>query len=118
MLFLADESCDAAVIRALRAAGHDVKAVAESWRGATDLAVLEAAFTEHRVLVTKDKDFGELVYTGARAVPVMLLRYPPAVRSRLPQAVLDVVRAFPDDLQRSFIVLTPAGPRVSRLPPG
>ena len=116
MLFLADESCDAAVVRALRAAGHDVKAVAEFWRGATDLAILESALTERRVLLTKDKDFGELVYTGASAVAVILLRYPPAVRSRLPQAVLDAVGAFHDDLLRSFIVLTPAGARVARLP--
>jgi predicted nuclease of predicted toxin-antitoxin system len=116
VLFLADESCDAAVIRALRAAGHDVRAVAESSRGATDLAILEAALTEQRVLLTKDKDFGELVFTGARVVPVMLLRFPPAVRSLMPQAVLEVVRAFHNHLQRSFIVLTPAGARISRLP--
>jgi hypothetical protein len=37
MLFLADESCDFAVVRALRDGGHDVLAVAEAARGAKDL---------------------------------------------------------------------------------
>jgi len=41
MLFLADESCDFAVVRALRAAGHNVKTVAESCRGSTDQEVSE-----------------------------------------------------------------------------
>ncbi|MGH9524422.1 MAG: DUF5615 family PIN-like protein [Terriglobales bacterium] len=39
--FLADESCDFAVVRALRDAGHDVAAVAELSLGATDEAVLQ-----------------------------------------------------------------------------
>jgi len=41
MGFLADESCDAAVVRALRAAGYDVRAVVEAAPGSTDAAVLE-----------------------------------------------------------------------------
>ena len=36
MQLLADESCDFSVVRALRAAGHDVKAVAEVALGVTD----------------------------------------------------------------------------------
>jgi len=44
MFVLADESCDFAVVRALRAAGHDVKAVAEVALGAADDVVLELAW--------------------------------------------------------------------------
>ncbi|MBI4607681.1 MAG: DUF5615 family PIN-like protein [Candidatus Rokubacteria bacterium] len=43
MRFLADESCDFAVVRALRAAGHDVVAIAEISPRATDEGVLEHA---------------------------------------------------------------------------
>ena len=45
MRFLADESCDFAVVRALRAAGHDVKAVVETHRGATDESVIALALS-------------------------------------------------------------------------
>jgi len=43
MRFLADESCDFAVVRALRQAGHDVEAIAEIRPRADDRTVIEAA---------------------------------------------------------------------------
>ena len=57
MRFLADESCDFSIVRALRAAGHDVVAVREVTLGADDDVVLELAVREGRVLLTKDNDF-------------------------------------------------------------
>lgn len=64
MRLLAHESCDAAITRALRDAGHDVTAVVDTLRGADDRTVLEAAMRERRFLLTEDKDFGELVFAG------------------------------------------------------
>ena len=61
MNFVADESCAGPVIRALREAGHDVIAIAEVAKGATDDQVLARALDEKRVLITEDHDFGELV---------------------------------------------------------
>jgi len=63
---LADESCAGPVIRALRAAGHDLVAISEVAKGAGDEAVMERAFADGRVLITEDRDFGELVYASAR----------------------------------------------------
>jgi len=74
--FLADECCDTATVDALRDDGHDVLYVIESLRGATDDIVLEHAFAENRVLLTEDKDFGELVYRlRYPAYSVILLRF-------------------------------------------
>jgi predicted nuclease of predicted toxin-antitoxin system len=56
MNFVADESCAAPVIRALREAGPDVIAIAEVSRAATDDQVLDRALTEDRVLITEDSD--------------------------------------------------------------
>jgi predicted nuclease of predicted toxin-antitoxin system len=64
MRFLADESCDFTIVRALRAAGHDVMAVAEVSQRAPDPAVIGLAVNENRVLLTEDKDFGQLVYAS------------------------------------------------------
>jgi predicted nuclease of predicted toxin-antitoxin system len=58
--FLADESCDFAVVTALRTAGHDATAIVEINPGAEDEAVLARARSEARVLLTEDKDFGLL----------------------------------------------------------
>ncbi len=62
MKFLADECCDRDLVGALRKVGYDVLYVLESKPGATDDEVLALAFDERRILLTEDKDFGELVY--------------------------------------------------------
>ena len=62
MRFLADESCDFSVVRALRAAGYDVAAVTEISQRADDAAVMRLAISDNRILLTEDKDFGQLVF--------------------------------------------------------
>jgi predicted nuclease of predicted toxin-antitoxin system len=80
--FLVDECCDAQLVDALRGDGHDVLYVTESLRGATDDELLTRAFSEGRILVTEDKDFGELVYRLQRpARGVVLLRFDVADRA-------------------------------------
>jgi uncharacterized protein with PIN domain len=51
MRFLADESCEFAVVRALRTAGFDVVSVLESSPRAEDSEVIELALREERILV-------------------------------------------------------------------
>ncbi|MEN6432522.1 MAG: DUF5615 family PIN-like protein [Smithella sp.] len=51
--FLADESCDFSIIRALRSVGYSVKAIAEIFPSLPDEAVLELAVTENRLLITE-----------------------------------------------------------------
>lgn len=82
--FLIDESCDFAVVRALRAAGHDVAAVVESARGAPDEDVIDLAVRQERILITEDTDFGQLVYAHAHpSGGVILIRFPAGVRRNL-----------------------------------
>lgn len=62
MRFLADENVSSTVIQELRAQGHDVLAVKETMPGANDAHILRRAQTETRLVLTHDKDFGELAY--------------------------------------------------------
>ena len=66
MRFLADESCDFSVVRALRAAKYDVVAIAEVSPRGDDDDVRETAVSDERILITEDKDFGQLVYASMR----------------------------------------------------
>ncbi len=59
---LANENFPGPLIRELRRRGHDVASVKESMRGAGDRDVLARAQEESRLVVTFDKDFGELAY--------------------------------------------------------
>jgi predicted nuclease of predicted toxin-antitoxin system len=60
--FLADECCDTGLVISLRKDGHDVLYVTEKKAGAIDDDILSDAYEEKRILITEDKDFGELVY--------------------------------------------------------
>ena len=115
--FLADESCDFALVRALRAENYDVVAVAETARGATDERVISLALREHRILLTEDKDFGQLVFASAKASGgVMLIRFPASARDALPARILDVIRREGARLERSFAVVQPKRTRIVVLP--
>jgi predicted nuclease of predicted toxin-antitoxin system len=60
--FLANENVASSVIRELRVRGHDVLSAKESMQGKIDEVVLARAQDEQRILLTHDKDFGELAY--------------------------------------------------------
>jgi predicted nuclease of predicted toxin-antitoxin system len=114
--FLADESCDFAVVTALRAAGHHVTAVVEINRGAEDVVVLGLARSEARVLLTEDKDFGQLAYAGGHETAgVLLIRVPGNARRSLGEAVVQVVTELGERISGAFVVIEPGRARVSRL---
>lgn len=72
--FLADENLPNSVVRALRAAGHDVLWVRESHPGSSDHEVVRIASRELRILLTLDKDFGELAFKRhRRKIPGIIL---------------------------------------------
>ena len=75
MRLLCDEGVERQVVEALRAHGHEVTYVAEMSPGVSDDDVLRLAVEEGALLVTSDKDFGELVFRQGRAhAGVVLLR--------------------------------------------
>ena len=116
MKLVADESCAGAVIRALRSAGHDVLSIAESAKGSLDEEVIAQALDAERVLVTEDKDFGELVFARSRAsAGVVLIRFHRRARKAKPGAVVEAIEKKGDRLPGSFTVITPG--RVRIVPP-
>src|SRR5205085_10673805 len=73
MRFLADENVARLVIERLRAGGFEVISVTETRSGAPDRDVLDAADTEDCILITEDRDFGELVVRQRLGVRDMIL---------------------------------------------
>ncbi len=117
MNFLADEACAGPVIRAPREAGHDVVAISEVAAGAADDEVLERALNEKRVLITEDRDFGELVYArGRSSTGVILVRFPSSARRAKPSTVVEAVAKLGVRLYDSFTVVEAGRVRVSGRP--
>ncbi len=65
MKFLLDACAASRTLReALSALGHDVRSAAGELARASDEVLLALAYEEGRVLVTEDKDFGEVISCG------------------------------------------------------
>ncbi|NJL28232.1 MAG: DUF5615 family PIN-like protein [Thermoanaerobaculia bacterium] len=110
MKLLADESVDFGLVRALRAAGFDVVAIAEQDPGIPDVEVASRAYRELRILLTEDKDFGQLVYaTGISAHGVLFIRFPASLRAEMIASGVEIVQRFGDRLTGQFVVVEPAG---------
>jgi predicted nuclease of predicted toxin-antitoxin system len=117
MNFVADESCAGSVIRALREAGHDVVSIGEVATGASDEQVLGLATDEKRVLITEDRDFGELVYArGHSSSGVILVRIHSRARRAKASTVVEAVQKIGSRLQGTFTVVEPGRVRVSERP--
>jgi len=106
MRWLADECVDAALVSQLRDAGHDILYVAEVASGATDAEVLRRARNDSRLLLTEDKDFGELLFRLKLAVPgLVLLRLRPDQYLRKWARLEAAIRQFGDKLFGRYLVI-------------
>ena len=116
MRLVADENCDFSVVIDLRLAGYDVVSITEQMAGADDQTVIDFACSERRLLLTEDKDFGQLVFAAAKQHSgVILIRYPAAARSALSAAVVKLLSNSGESLYSRFAVLEPGRVRVTRL---
>lgn len=114
MRFLADSRCDFAAVRALRAAGHDVRSVVEERPAEPDESVTAWALAEDRVLIAEDKDFGYLVHAArVSSAGVVLVRFPASQRAAMVRQVIDAVDQLGDRLQGAFTVIEPGRVRIS-----
>lgn len=116
MKFLADECCDTILVEALRAAGYDVLYVMESLRGAADDTILSLAYDEERILLTEDKDFGELVFRLRQpANGIVLLRFDERDRwTKIPR-LIEFLEREGRRLEGSFVVLEAEKTRIRPL---
>jgi predicted nuclease of predicted toxin-antitoxin system len=113
---LADQDVYAATILGLRAAGHDVATAAErDLATAADADLLAAAHAEGRLLVTRDRDYGGLVFWRGLTAGVLYLRILPSTLQAV-HAELDRVLNLYDEatLRQLFVVVEPGRHRVRR----
>jgi predicted nuclease of predicted toxin-antitoxin system len=115
--WIVDENVAGSIICALRNGGHDVVSIKESHRGAADPEILAQAQAEQRVLVTHDKDFGELAFRcGLPATSgVILFRLSGEDPESDSRRVLDILESN-IDWTGNFAVVTDDRVRIRPLP--
>ena len=117
MYFLADENMPAGLVSAMRDAGHDVAWVRLDAPGLSDAEVLAWAQREGRVLLTFDKDFGELAYSAGLSADcgVILFRLPMPRSDDAGVRLANLVGGR-DDWASRFSVIEPGRVRMRELP--
>jgi predicted nuclease of predicted toxin-antitoxin system len=106
MRFLADEGVDRIIVTGLRSLNFDVFYVIEEARSLDDETLLNIALTEERILITRDKDFGELVFRLNRAhAGVILIRLEGYTTEERGEIVRQIIQQYADQLPNGFTVI-------------
>ena len=115
MILLADESVDGPIVRQLRDAGYDVDYVAEMSPGIDDERVMERANRGCALLMTTDKDFGEMVFRqGKVARGVVLIRLAGLTQDLKARLVKEALQSHGEDMSDAFTVISPGLVRIRR----
>jgi predicted nuclease of predicted toxin-antitoxin system len=115
-MILADENLNFNFINHLRAAGYEVLSVYEQFRGITDPSVVQLALKEKAILITEDKDFGELVFAHKIArLTVVFLRYRKSEVEVVRRLLLHVVQEYTSKEGNFFVTIARGKVRVTEL---
>jgi predicted nuclease of predicted toxin-antitoxin system len=118
MRLLLDQDVYAVTVRFLRAHEHDVVTAAEAGLAqGTDVELLALARAQRRIFVTRDRDFGGLIFVYNLGAGVIYLRILPSTREAVHQELARVLTIYtPDQLGGAFVVVEPGRHRFRRLP--
>ena len=114
---LADENIPARAVDALRDAGCDVLSIREHAPESADDEVLRIAVAQGRILLTFDRDYGELIFGQSHAAPpsVIYFRTYPAGPREVSGAVLSLL-ADAESINDSMVIVSRQGIRRRRFP--
>ena len=113
MNFLADESVDMPIVDRLREDGHDALSVAEMEPSLPDETVLAMANQQAALLLTADKDFGELIFRQRRvSAGVVLIRLAGLSPATKAMVVSTAIREHASELRHAFTVISPGMVRI------
>jgi predicted nuclease of predicted toxin-antitoxin system len=113
MRFLVDECVGTSVSVFLKSENHVVFCVFDEFRSATDEQLLQKCFDENYILITSDKDFGEMIYKNKKEHKgILLLRCTP---NNFKQKIIVLTKLFlnyADKLESNFVVVSNENVRI------
>lgn len=118
MRFLLDQDVYAVTAKFLTDSGHDVLLVAQiGCSQATDEEILRTAQEQNRLLVTRDRDYGNLVFVKAIGTGVIYLRILPNTVNAVHNKLKRILQTYSEaKLASAFVVVEPDGHRFRQLP--
>jgi predicted nuclease of predicted toxin-antitoxin system len=118
MRFLLDQDVYAKTIQFLHGSGHDLVRVSElGLSRASDETVLQTAQAQNRILITRDRDYGNLVFVQSLGTGVIYLRILPTTLADVHAELNRVIATYSEDaLSKAFVVVSQGGHRFRALP--
>ena len=114
MRLLLDENTPKTIVEGLRNCGYDLLWIREYCRGMADEDIVRLSMSDDRVILTFDKDFGELIYRQKMNTPgIILTRI--ANNQSAKERIIELLKNHGDKLIGYFIVLTEKRIRRRRL---
>ncbi len=115
-LFVADESVDFNLIRCMRDKGLSVTSILEEFASIKDNLVLKLAVEKNAILVTEDKDFGELVFKFKLPHSgILLLRIEDMPLEQKNELVFHFITKFSTNIYKNFAVIKQGKLRIRKL---
>lgn len=107
MRFLVDECTGPIVAKWLRENDHEVFSVYDDWTGASDEDVLAKAVHENWILITNDKDFGEMVFRERRPHRgVVFMRLADERSANKVKVLTHLLESYSEKLSDQFVTVT------------
>ena len=115
-MIILDENIERYWIDLLRKNGYILISIAEDYPGIPDRQVIRIAQENDGILITEDKDFGELVFAyGFKNLSVIFLRYDQPEYHQIEDVLLKCVKKYMDSSVNKFITITKSKIRVRSL---
>ena len=115
MKFLADENFEPQFIARLREEGHEVLFLDEYDAGIDDVEILRTAIDQDAVVITNDKDFGELIFRhGFESRGVVFLRLYDLPLIERVEIVIAAIRTHEAELKSAFTVISRKSVRIRK----
>jgi len=112
-MIVLDENIEAYWINLLRKHEHQIISIAESYPGISDREVMQIVEENKELLITEDKDFGELVFAyGFKNVSIIFLRYDQPEYHQIENAFLGCVKKYAASTINKFITISKTKIRV------
>lgn len=107
MKFLANENIPLESILLLRRAGHQVVSILEDHPGMKDIDVLKWAVRGKSIILTFDRDYGELIFKYPRLIPegLVFFRFDPSTPDQPAVILINLVKEKDIHLLKHFTVI-------------
>lgn len=114
MRFVVDECTGPGVAKWLREQGYDVISIFDEGPGTPDDSVLDRAFEDSRILITNDKDFGEMIFRERRSHHgVVFLRLADERSQNKISVLSELLENYSDRLSENFVTVTETKVRIT-----